>query len=441
MSVVRRTVVACLVSFFAVCGALAEDPAAQQPAPASTPAAAPDPARAAELVKLANEAWHMKRDPNAAKRAWDDAVAAAPDDMMIRAKRGLFFEELAARVSDDKQKTWLKGLAEKDYREVIRREPDSVKAGVCRDGLQRLSNRRVLPETQVTCAPEAIATFDEAEALFNASRHEEAIAKFRRAADDCPASAVIWTAFADTYYMKRDYAMAKSLFERALEADPWKRDARRFLADTETRLEHLDAARRQAAFAVIADPTYEAAWSTYQDLAQGTGREWHRRWSEKVTVTAERDGKKKWKSNISLPDTLLTDGGADMAPWLSYGMVLAGVLTGTFDLEGKPQAKKNAQPVPATPFQQQRAAVVAALEVLGEVGAEVDGKAVEPKKEPGRFWSMMKRAQDAGFLDEAIYVHLLDEGLAPEYVAFRKDRSERLVEYLETVIAPPAPAK
>ena len=47
---------------------------------------------------------------------------------------------------------------------------------------------------------------------------------------------------------------------------------------------------------------------------------------------------------------------------------------------------------------------------------------------------MMARAYQAGFLDEAIFIHLLNAELAAEYPAFREENAERLASYLKTVI-------
>jgi hypothetical protein len=57
-------------------------------------------------------------------------------------------------------------------------------------------------------------------------------------------------------------------------------------------------------------------------------------------------------------------------------------------------------------------------------------------KRPGAFWSMMSRAERAGYLDEAIFIHMLDAASAQEYPAFREKNAERLVSYLETVVLP-----
>jgi len=47
---------------------------------------------------------------------------------------------------------------------------------------------------------------------------------------------------------------------------------------------------------------------------------------------------------------------------------------------------------------------------------------------------MMARADGAGFLDEAIFIHMLNAELATEYPAFREANAERLASYLKTVI-------
>lgn len=77
----------------------------------------------------------------------------------------------------------------------------------------------------------------------------------------------------------------------------------------------------------------------------------------------------------------------------------------------------------------ERESVKSALQMAREMDAKAGDK-------PGSFWSMMARAEGAGFLDEAIFLHMLDAPLAAEYRAFREKNSERLVTYLDTMIVP-----
>src|SRR5262249_745609 len=75
----------------------------------------------------------------------------------------------------------------------------------------------------------------------------------------------------------------------------------------------------------------------------------------------------------------------------------------------------------------ERAAVRSALEVARQTEAS------SPAETPS-VWSMMSGADRAGFLDEAIFIHLLDAELAVEYPEFRKKNGPRLASYLETLL-------
>jgi|GEM_PF-6837136 len=65
--------------------------------------------------------------------------------------------------------------ARADYRRVAAADPDSVTAGVARDGLARLDGRQLLPLATVTCPPGAVEAFSAAERMFSTGRFDEAI--------------------------------------------------------------------------------------------------------------------------------------------------------------------------------------------------------------------------------------------------------------------------
>jgi hypothetical protein len=54
---------------------------------------------------------------------------------------------------------------------------------------------------------------------------------------------------------------------------------------------------------------------------------------------------------------------------------------------------------------------------------------------PPRTWPTIKRAAADGYLDEAIFMHLLDAALVPEFVEFRRNHSDRLIEYVSRYLA------
>jgi tetratricopeptide (TPR) repeat protein len=360
----------------------------------STPVVAPpEPQSAQAWLERADDLWHVRKDYNGALKAFNRAVAAAPEDPVVRNARAMFFDVVSEIVvAEDRSK--FSERAREDWQWVANREPDSILGGVARDGLTRLDGKVLVQPRSVSCPAEAAAAHERAESLYGARQLDAALAEYENATSACPDAAIYWVNYADAYYGLGKYSKAKELFERALVADPWQRSGHRFLADTEAKLAHPDAAIHQAALAVVSDPTYEAAWASLRLLAEGTGRGWDRVYATKAAVSSAG---------------IMGKGGSDDALWMLYSMAKVSILKGK-----GPSA-----------LEAERYASQTALALLK------DGAAARAP-----FWSMIARAQDAGYLDEAIFLHMLDAPLAADYPAFREKNGARLAEYLETLIVP-----
>jgi len=399
------------------------------------------PPSARELARQANEKWRLDHDADGALKLFNRAVETAPGDGWVLLQRAGFYEAVAGMVVGDQVEA-IRRAARADYHFVATSNPNSVEAGVARDGLARLDGRNWFPGPDVTCPEDADSAFANAEALFASGRFEESLSSYATAAEKCPDSSTIWMSFADAYFQTGRLEDAERIFRKALAVNPWDRASHRFLVETEYKLGHPGEALRQAALAVVSDPGYEAAWATLRNIALGNGRAYLRVYGEKTAVTREKPGADgKPRITITIPRSLLgassgdkshdseaggdttESGGAvstttalsDASCWLVYGGAKA-LLLG----EG-PKGRKDARN--PTPFQQERHAVES---VLGDF---------EPN-DGAPFWSMMARARSAGFMDEAIYVHLLDRQLVPEYKEFRAQHLRRLVQYLLTVVVP-----
>jgi tetratricopeptide (TPR) repeat protein len=386
------------------------------------------PLDADSWLREAQDLWHVRRDFNGALKAFNQAVQAAPENATVRNERAIFFDTVRELVvPQDKQK--FANKAREDWSWVARREPDSILGGVARDGLTRLDGKVLLPPKNVSCPAEAAAAHDRAESLYGAGKLGDAIPEYRKATDGCPAASIFWVNFADTYYGLEQYDKAKEMFERALVADPWLRSGHRFLADTEAKLGNADAALRQAELAVVSDPTYEAAWASLRLIADGTHREWNRVYSSKTLVDVDPASR---KVTVTIPGARPTEKdspeAADAAAWTAYGAFLGyaigeGKVIET-DAAGKPVTRSI------------DLAAMSALEIERRATRSTLQTIRETKKPAGRFWTMMARADAAGYLDEAIFLHMLDARLAAEYPAFREKDGGRLTAYLETLIAP-----
>jgi hypothetical protein len=188
----------------------------------------------------------------------------------------------------------------------------------------------------------------------------------------------------------------------ALELDPWNRAAHRYLSDTEAKLGNTYAAWEHAMLAVLSDPNYQMAWMTLGERTTGGPAALRRVRADKPYITEE--GALTWFTDW--PDS-------DRQAWMGYGMALQ-----TLDTAGKSH------------LEIERERVEWAIGPRGKTPANAS------VAQPG-FWDLMAEARSAGYLDEAIFVHLIDKPMADEYAAFRTKNRQRLVDYMKKMVSPP----
>lgn len=406
---------------------------------------APQPAA---LVQQAQERWHLLGDATGALRLFNQAVDLSRGEPRIVLERAMFLEQVLPYVADE-QAAAIKTQARSDYQQAATVDPDSIAAGIARDGLARIDGQRWFVVPDATCDRAALDAFRQAEKLFSASRYDEAIASYASATEACPESAEILVSFADAYFATGRYEQAAEIFEQALTVAPWHRSGHRFFADTLARLDRPGDGLVEAALAVVSDPTYEAAWGSLRSFAEGLGGTFGRVYGARGTVTVGEGDDGGTAVTISLPtadESTADDHGsaadgddvaagpdedddevdADTVGWLMYGISKSLALTGTATDDatgdGGEAVDTAVGTAPRDAFEIERDAAEAALDGFDD-GADADG-----------FWGMMARAQTAGYLDEAIYLHLMDEQLVEPYLAFREQHAERLTTYLCTVV-------
>lgn len=338
---------------------------------------------AREMLRQAKDLWLIQEDFTGALAKFNAVVKAYPDDNDARLQRAHFFEVLSVIVVE-RDRAKFAERARSDFDHIIADDPESLIAGVARDGLTRLSGEALLASKIVVCSQDATSVHGRASALYGARRYAEAAAEYARAAASCPDNANWWVELADSFYELEDYEKAKAHFVKALSVDPWNREAHRYLSDTYVQLGDNETAVRELMLAVVSDPQYEAGWSALRAYGSAMGLKWSRVYGDRRMVPANPDG----------------------TAWGAYAA-----------------ARANARQVlgkSAPALAVEREAVKAALKTASSGH--------------GPFWSMLARAERGGFLDEAIFLHLLDPTLAAEYPAFREANAARLTSYLETVI-------
>jgi tetratricopeptide (TPR) repeat protein len=391
---------------------------------------------AEDLLSRARTLWLKERDLRGALAAYDEAVKTYPNDVQAHLQRGTFLAGLT-QIQRPESKEQTRRAAEAEFAWVSDREGDAILGGVARDALRQLRGEAWFPESAVACPAEAQDAQTRAGSLFMRNQYEASITAYREAIEKCPGNAALMTSFGDAVFQLGEYSLASPIFRKALEIEPWRRSTLRFLADSEFRQEHLQAALDASVLAVLADPTYEAGWSQLRVFALKDGRSWNRARSEKTRVES-KDGKDgKQEVSIALP---APQGGAgepdeaaatESAAWLGYGMAKATILGGASDRFGNERAEgaSSAPDLPPTRLELERVATEKALVILGEMG-----RGYPP------FWENLRRARQEGLLDAAIYLTMMDRELAAEYPAYREAHSAELIRFVGTVVMPKAPS-
>lgn len=123
-------------------------------------------------------------------------------------------------------------------------------------------------------------------------------------------------------------------------------------------------------------------------------------------------------------DTKKTPEG-DVIFWLGLGLTEAAEMK-----EARTRAAPAEGEVGRNPLDEERQRVEKNLEYCRFVIAK------DPSKD-SKVFRIMEDAQKAGFITEAIFIHLMEARIAPEYITYRERHRDRLVEYIKTMVAPP----
>jgi tetratricopeptide (TPR) repeat protein len=376
--------------------------------PASILAADPD-AVARHLSEA--HAAVARGDANAALRAFTAAVREDPSSAVARLQRGEFLLAAIPAARDRESRHNMEQMAAGDFRTVIQADGESVWAAMARDRLAMLSGRVVLPVTPVTCDSRADAQSRTGYSHLRAGRHTEAAVAYQKATDACPADPSLWTLYGNTMFVAGDLDRAEDLFKQALRLDPWHREAHRFYTTVWERRGQTARAYEQAVLAVVADPTYELAWHALKEQTLRLAGQWRRVRNYRPSVTRGDDG----KPNIVLPAELGKTVEKRWTIWVGMGFTEASLLA-----DGA---------APSSEIERARRVVETAVRFTRHLSTK------EPEARSPEFLAL-EAAMDAGFLDEAIFIGLLDARLAADYVRYRNQQSERLVDYVKRFVAP-----
>ena len=275
-------------------------------------------------------------------------------------------------------------------------------------------------DTTFSTKKEVEEAMQEGESAFASGNFSKAIEMYERALllDPTLYEAALFTG--DVYFKTADQQKAGEWFARAISINPDRETAYRYWGDSLMKQGRVTEAGDKFVEAFIAEP--------YNRLAR-TG---FINWGQKVHITlahpkvelpANVTQKQEGGTTITLDPNMLKkdDKSGSGAAWMTYGMIRAGWPQSEFAKQYPNETKYRHS------LKEEAAALRGALKVLeGQKGA--DANSIDPSLQ------ILKKLDKEGLLEAFILLALPDEGIAKDFVAYRKTNVENLRRYVKQYV-------
>jgi tetratricopeptide (TPR) repeat protein len=367
-------------------------------------------ARAQRLADRAGKDLAEGRIERAFKRA-NKALARDPENGDACAVRGMVLMG-ATQVPDNPVRDQMMADAEQMLACAAAYAPASPLTAAAREIYSSIAGVSLVPEPDFECPAPALQSLAIAEQLFGVRDLEAAGIAYAQALDICPEAVPWWTMYGDVFFLQGENERAMEMYRRSLELDPCYWTAHRFLADALAEEGHEEEAHHHLALALSCNPDYSHVWDDLEDRTEGLRR-----------PDARRPPTRAVEGNPALS---LARRGAFSGP--------VGVLYGPLKLSAQGEIAPLgdgtlAPPEERTPLAVERFAVRGVLAMLRQLDDGFD----DPDY---ALWRLLDAAEREGYLDEAIFILMLDEALVPEFLEYREAHLHRLSDYVERHLAP-----
>ncbi|HXC49799.1 MAG TPA: tetratricopeptide repeat protein [Candidatus Limnocylindrales bacterium] len=302
-----------------------------------------------------------------------------------------------------------------------------------------LAANRLLPEPRYDCSDDAATSGSIAEELLAAGQRTDARSRFAEALAICPGNARWWIDAGDVELRDGNLDAAKQMLTRGLAIEPWERDGHRYLSYVETGLGNDEESWRQSVLAVVSDPTCETCWAALRKATDSRGGTFLRQYERKPVARAVY-------GHLDLELDPVKEI-ANSRGWIAYAIGLGTRELRRADLSERPSAaaarpqktlhkeKIDDEWAKWSPLERERYLV---RTTLASYRPEADRPPAAPSASSGRTpktWPTIRNAVDEGYLDEAIFMQLLDAALVPQFVAYRRAHADRLFDHVTNFLA------
>ncbi len=258
------------------------------------------------------------------------------------------------------------------------------------------------------------------EAAFSLRNFDEAIKDYSRALEIEPKNYSAALFIGNTYDKKNDFAQAAKWYERAIGLDPNIETAYRYYADMLAKQGEMTKARAMLIHAAVAEPYNRIVWRELRAWAAINNTQINEVYAGVPVSALKQDAKPEQPQPQDASSA-----------WRAYLAVQAEWRNGGKFKEHFPQEAGYRHTL-AEESEALNAAVATAQKLKG------DKRTAElVANDPGLL--LLLKLHDAGLLEAYIFFSLGDAGIAKDYSAYRAAHRDKLEEYMEKFVVPPAP--
>lgn len=361
-------------------------------------------------------------------------VSVNPSDVGLLERLGWATFVVSASINDPEARK----IARDRARVFLKRAKDlGDNSELLRAGLEALSQPDVT-EQPFSSVKEADAAMREGEEAHSRGDLDNAIKGYQRALELDPKLYLAALFAGDMHFKKgfqakdadekkRAMAAAAEWFGRAIAIDENIETAHRYWGDALDAEGRSEEARDKFIDAIIAEPYSRKA---YVGLSQWGNRHrvslGHRKIEIPTNVTSNKPG----EINITVDDLGLKGASEDgSAAWMMYGIIRANWM----DRKGGGRSEKFAKAYPNEPvYRHSLAEETEALRGVVE-SVQVQAKEKRVKKLTPSLENLME-LNDAGLIEAYILFVRPDDGIARDYVAYRKSHRDKLKQYWQKFV-------
>jgi tetratricopeptide (TPR) repeat protein len=287
-------------------------------------------------------------------------------------------------------------------------------AGIPEDG----SDRPVSKDQQVQAA------MDRGEASFAQGNFEQAIEEYSRALEMDPKLYLAAVYVGDMYFRLKQVANAGKWFARAAQIDPDQEIAYRYWGDALLQAGRVGEARSKFFEGLAANPYSPASWGGLNGWIKATHLDYK---NVKINLPPAPTVDAKGGTVITVDPSALGKEDNSGAAWLSYSMERSLWRSTKFPKEF-PQEKE---------YRHSLKEEAGALSLAAAVFEELQPK--EKSKNPDPSLRLLSQLKADGLIEAYVLLILPDEGIQTDFPAYRAEHRDKLIQFLDNYLVPPAP--